>query len=346
MANKKRANLAYIAGKCGVSKMTVSRALRNDPCVAESTRQMILQAANEANYIPSSARRFGAESCHKRYYILFESNYAEQGSFFSELILSIQRELFADGASCFLGNIDGGYPEFLKLFNIMQAEDLAGVFIVGGAPVEHINAVLAGFPNVVLVDNPGDVRLGRPYNAVVFDNRAGCYLAVNHLLILGRRRILMACGPEQHYFSREMLLGYESAHQNAGIKIDRSLIYYGGFRLADGQDIVASALSKGVEFDAVFSTDMMACGAINALKDFGRSIPGDVAVAGFDGLPIGKAITPSLTTVVADRDKMGRLAVQRIRDVESCPGDEGRHLKLSLFPELVPGPSSMGRKRG
>ncbi|HAH86918.1 MAG TPA: transcriptional regulator, partial [Armatimonadetes bacterium] len=81
-------------------------------------------------------------------------------------------------------------------------------------------------------------------------------------------------------------------------------------------------------------------------KDFGRSIPGDVAVAGFDGLPIGKAITPSLTTVVADRDKMGRLAVQRIRDVESCPGDEGRHLKLSLFPELVPGPSSMGRKRG
>jgi DNA-binding LacI/PurR family transcriptional regulator len=178
---------------------------------------MILQAANEANYIPSSARRFGAESCHKRYYILFESNYAEQGSFFSELILSIQRELFADGASCFLGNIDGGYPEFLKLFNIMQAEDLAGVFIVGGAPVEHINAVLAGFPNVVLVDNPGDVRLGRPYNAVVFDNRAGCYLAVNHLLILGRRRILMACGPEQHYFSREMLLGYESAHQNAGV---------------------------------------------------------------------------------------------------------------------------------
>jgi LacI family transcriptional regulator len=152
----------------------------------------------------------------------------------------------------------------------------------------------------------------------------------------------MACGPEDHYFSKDMLAGYESAHHDAGVDVDPSLIFHGGFRLPDGQEIIRQAVRDGMEFDAVFSTDMMACGAVNALKESGRSIPGDLAVAGFDGLAIGQAITPSLTTVVADRDKMGRLAVQRIREAENCAGDEGRFLKLSLFPELAKGASSVG----
>ncbi len=271
----------------------------------------------------------------KRYYILFRSDYAEKGSFFSELVLSIQAEIFNEGASCSLGVIKPDYSEFLKLLKLMQAEEINGVLIVGDAPIDYLNAVLKAFGNVVFVDYPGDARLCRQCNAVVFDNVHGSYSAVRHLLGLGRKRILLLHGPHNHYFSRAMRIGYKDALDDNGLDFDPDLLVACDFQLQGGQHATERIIDSGLAFDAVFSNDIMACGSILALNARGIRVPEDVSVVGFDGLPIGEAMSPTLTTVVADRNRVGKLAVRRMRTLEDCIGEDSGFMKLSVFPELV-----------
>jgi DNA-binding LacI/PurR family transcriptional regulator len=95
------------------------------------------------------------------------------------------------------------------------------------------------------------------------------------------------------------------------------------------------AREDGVTFDAIVSNDEMACGAIKALKQARIKVPTDVSVVGFDGLPIGEVVSPALTTIVVDREKMGRLAVKRLLALEQEMGTEERFEKVGLFPKLL-----------
>lgn len=336
MANQKRRNsLEYIAEKCGISKMSVSRALRNDEGVSEATRELVFRVAQEVNYFPTHSRKVPDKPTRKRYYILFQPYYMGQGTFFNELLLSIQMELFAKGDECSLGTIERDYTEFLRLYKMIDQEDVGGLFIVGDAPIEYLNALLNGFERVVFVDYPGDLRLVKSCNSVYVDHVEGCYKAVEHLLNLGRRRILLIYGDDEHYFTHDMLVGYKTALAHHHIDCAEELLVHGDYTVHGGQQAITTALNNGVQFDAVFSTDIIASGAMNALTSQGITIPRDVSVVGFDGLPLGLATTPPLTTVFADRNRLGRLAVKRMRELDEEKGSESKCVKMSLSPELV-----------
>lgn len=334
---RSRASIADIAEACGVSKITVSRAVRGEPGVAEATRQRILRVAENINYL-APAYGSGKSRGHvsvKKYYILFQKEASLHSVFFGEIIRTIQQELFDNGKSCALGIVEDDYGEFLKLFNILQTDNIGGVFVVGPVADKPINVLLESFGNVILVDNPGGHGTSRPCSAVFYENSYGSALATRHLLGLGRKRILLICGPEGNYFSRAMVDGYMRALAENGTAVDQQLIRRGDFHAGGGFDAVREALDAGVEFDAIHSNDEMACGAIRALREAGVSVPGQVGIVGFDNLPIGEAVSPSLTTIDVDREKLGRRAVELLLRLEQETETELVFERIGFLPQLL-----------
>lgn len=342
-ALERRPTLTLIARKCGVSKMTVSRALRNETSVSPATRDFILRVAEKVGFRPSGRYHLKGRPRVRSYCILFQPGYSSKDAFFSGIILSVQQALFARGCSCSFGLIKNDFAEFLKVNRILRARDVQGILVVGEIPPHYASVLHTNFLNLVFIDYPGDPEIINPYNAVCVDNVYGGHLALNHLLAIGRKRILLICGKEGHYFSNDLLRAYHETLGEHHIEVDPRLVINADFHVKGGFKATKQVLEAGVPFDAVFSNDEMACGAIKALKQAGRKVPEDVSVVGFDGLPIGEVVSPALTTVVVDREKMGRLAVKRLLHFERETGEDEKFEKISIFPTLLVRESCGGR---
>lgn len=346
MASGRKPTLTLIARKCGVSKMTVSRALRNETSVSPATRDFIFRVAEKVGFQPSRRyRRIKGRTPVRSYCVLFQPKYSSKDAFFGGIILSIQQQLFARDCSCSFGVIKDGYADFLKLNRILRARDAQGILIVGDIPPHQASLLQTNFLNLVFIDYPGGPGVSNPYNAVCVDNVYGGHLALSHLLRIGRKRILLICGEEGHYFSNDLLKAYRETLAEHDMETDPRLVVYADFHVKGGFEATQQVLEAGVPFDAIFSNDEMACGAINALKQAGRKVPEDVSVVGFDGLPIGEIVSPTLTTVVVDREKMGTLAVKRLLQFERETGEDEKFEKISLFPSLLVRESCGGRPK-
>jgi len=331
----RKPSLTVIARKCAVSRMTVSRVLRNEPNVSSATRELVLRMAEKMGFRPSGTYHLNQHPSTKNYAILFQPEYSQQDAFFSGVILSVQRELFGQGFDCSVGIVKNDYSEFLKLNRMLRARQVSGVLVVGDIAPTYAEVLRDNFLNLVLLDYPGDPGRERPFNSVCVENFHGAFLALNHLLKLGRKRILLIFGRKGHYFSNDLLRAYKEAMAQHEVELDSRLLVPGDFHVKSGFKAVKAALEAGISFDGVFSNDEMACGAIKALKQFKLRIPQDVSVVGFDGLPIGEVISPALTTVVVDREKMGRLAVRRLLALEQENSDDEKVEKISIFPDLL-----------
>jgi len=329
--------MAHIARLCGVSKMTVSRAIRNDPSVSEATRQRVLRVAERENYLPSAygAGKSRTLATQRNYYVLFQKQAALQDAFFGEVIRAIQQELFSIGRSCSLGIVEDHYAEFMRLYDMLQTANVAGVLVVGPVAREPIDVLLERFGNVILVDNPGDPDLPRPCSAVFCENSYGAQLAVKHLLGLGRKRILLMCGPEDNYFSRSLVEGYNRVFRENGLVPDPRMVLRADFHMNGGYEAANAAMESGLAFDAVFTNDEMACGVLKAIRDRGLRVPNDVAVVGFDNLALGQAVSPSLTTVAVDRQRMGQKAVELLVRLEQERDVDDLSERVGLFPKLI-----------
>jgi DNA-binding LacI/PurR family transcriptional regulator len=328
-------SLAHIARKCGVSKMTVSRVLRDEPHVSSATRGLILRVAEKLGYQPSNCYLGSRQDSTRNYAILFQPEYSQKDAFFSGIILSVQQELFGKGFDCSFGIVKNDYSEFLKLNHMLRSRQVHGILVVGYIPPRYADVLQSNFINLVFIDYPGGPGIESPYNVICVENVHGAYLALNHLLKLDRKRILLICGREGHYFSDDLLKAYKETLAQHNIELNPHLIVNGDFHAKGGFKATKSVLEARISFDAVFSNDEMACGAIKALKSAGRKVPTDVSVVGFDGLPIGEVISPALTTVVVDREKMGRLAVGRLLALDEQTGDDEKFEKVGIFPKLL-----------
>jgi len=331
----RKPSLTVIARKCAVSRMTVSRVLRNEPNVSPATRGLVLRVAEKMGFRPSGCYNANQHPSTKNSAILFQPEYSQKDAFFSGVILSVQRELFGQGFDCSVGIVKNDYSEFLKLNRMLRARQVTGVLVVGDIAPSYAEVLRDNFLNLVLLDYPGDPGTDRPFNAICVENFHGAYLALNHLLKLGRKRILLIFGKEGHYFSNDLLRAYKEAMAQHHVELDSRLLVPGDFHVKSGFKAVKAVLEAGISFDGVFSNDEMACGAIKALKQFKLRVPKDVSVVGFDGLPIGEVISPALTTVVVDREKMGRLAVKRLLALEQKTSDDEKVEKICIFPELL-----------
>ena len=255
-------NLALIAKKCGVSKMTISRVLRNEPNVSASTREVVLRVAEKVGFQPSVSNHRNGDTSARNYVTLFQPENSKKDAFFSGIILSVQNELFARGFNCSVGIVKNECSEFLKLNRMLRAQQVHGILVVGDIPPLYADALHRNFLRLVFIDYPGDAQIKGAYNAVCVDNVYGGQLAMNHLLTLGRKRILLICGRKGHYFSNDLLRAYRETLELHNMELDPRLIVNGDFHVKSSFNATKAVLEAPIEFDGVFSNDEMACGAI------------------------------------------------------------------------------------
>jgi DNA-binding LacI/PurR family transcriptional regulator len=158
----------------------------------------------------------------------------------------------------------------------------------------------------------------RPVSFVDVDNIGGGQIAVAHLIGTGRREIGAIAGPQDMSVGVDRLAGYRKALVEAGLPVSEDLIAYGDFSEDSGAAAMRRILDAHPDVDAVFAaSDLMAFGAMRALKERGRRIPSDVAIVGFEDSMIARQTDPPLTTVYQPVEEMGRemalLLVDRIR---------------------------------
>lgn len=342
----KKPNLTLIAARCGVSKMTVSRVFRNDPNVSAQTRQAVLRMAEGMNFIPSKRVARQPKETVRDYAVLFHREYSSTDTYFGEIIRTVQQELFAHTCGCWMATLSGEYADFLALTAMLKARRTHGVCIVGEVAANYVTALLADYTNLMLLDYAGTPAIGRPFNAVYPDQVYGAHLATKHLLSLGRERILLLCGKPNHYFSTDLIAGYRNAMAEAGRAVsDHGIIVHADHHRRGGYHAIRAALAEGKRFDAILSNDEMACGALTALDEAGRKVPDDVAIVGFDGLPLGEDVRPTLSTMRIDRQAMGRLAVERLLALDLDNPGAPTFERIAMFPELIVRESCGGAAR-
>ena len=339
-------SVARIAAACGVSAMTVSRALRPDAPVAEPTRQRILAMAAAMGYRlhPGQGRpRRPASRQRPVVDVVLGTSIAPESQFAARLLIAVEQGLARRSHDCVIRGCGDDFGEFTWLCEGLRRSRASGTLVVGHFPLPQLRTILELVPAAILVDNQGHPLLAHTGETVAYDNVEAARLAVRHLLDLGRRRILLLTGPADHYFSRSMDQGYREVLTASALPLDPALLQTSDYTSRGAAQLLRQLLAEGLAFDAVCTNDEMAFGVLRALHDAGRRIPGDVAVAGCDGLPMGEVSLPSLTTVALDPAPMAELAVARLFAQLAAPAPPCR---LQLLPRLIVRESTLAHAPG
>ena len=304
-----------IAEIAGVSQATVSRALRDSPLVRKETRDKIQKIARDMNYyVNRAAAGLRTHQSYTLALLLFdESESGEQpmNLFLLSMLDNITRAASRHGYDVLLSlqqQTDDWHIEY-------QASNRAdGVILLGYGHYEDYRSKLETLENS---DTSfiiwGPMVEGQPGLSVGCDNASGGYQASRHLLKLGRRRICFIGSRAQSPELAERYAGYVRALDEAGIEPDEALRGSAENSESQGYAACEQLIQAGVDFDAIFAaTDLIAIGAMRALQDSGRGVPDDVAVVGFDDMPLAAHVTPSLTTVQQNAKQAAQALVDGI----------------------------------
>jgi len=331
--SRERPTLDEVAARAGVGRGTVSRVINGSPQVSERARQAVEAAVHELGYVPNlAARTLVTRRTDAVALVVSESEDRLFGEpFFAGVVRGIGAGVTAAGRQLVLAlteTHDGGRP----LERYLTPQHVDGVLLLSLHGDDPLPALLRdrGLP-VVLGGRPSGSYDGA---CVDVDNVGGAHSGVAHLIARGRRRIATITGPLDMGAGQDRLRGYQDALAEAGWEPDPSLVEVGDFSEASGEHAMRQLLERRSDLDAVFAADdLMAVGAMRALREAGRRIPEDVAVVGFDDSPLSRVTTPPLTTVRQPVEEMGRAMAEILVDLIA---DDGAAAELRLLPtELV-----------
>ncbi|GAA3722010.1 LacI family DNA-binding transcriptional regulator [Streptomyces tremellae] len=329
--------LADVAARAGVSPATVSRVLNGNYPVATATRDRVLRAVDDLDYVLNGPASSLAAATSDLVGVLV-NDIADP--FFGIMAGAAQTEIAGQDAAGGQGRSGGeklavvcntgGSPEReLTYLTLLQRQRAAAVILTGGAleDAEHGAAVAAKLgrlaaagTRVVLCGRPplpgGDAALA----ALAFDDRGGGRRLTEHLLALGHRVIGYVAGPPERTTTRHRLEGHRAALLAAGAPgagdaaAQDRLTLHGPYSRRSGYEATLELLRREPALTAVVAAnDTVALGACAAVRDQGLRIPQDVSVAGFDDLPFSVDAVPALTTVrlplQAAGARAGRLAM-------------------------------------
>ncbi|GGU42178.1 LacI family DNA-binding transcriptional regulator [Streptomyces lavendofoliae] len=328
--------LADVAARARVSPATVSRVLNGNYPVAASTRERVLRAVDELDYVLNGPASALAAATSDLVGVLV-NDIADP---FFGIMAGAAQHAIGDGAPGRAGGEKlavvcntGGSPEReLTYLTLLQRQRAAAVVLTGGAveDADHIAATAAKLARladagtrVVLCGRPPVPAAGEAVTAALtFDNRGGGKRLTEHLLTLGHRRIGYIAGPAERTTTRHRLEGHRAAMEAAGLGgrgLDR-LTVHGRYDRRSGYDATLELLRREPRLTAVVAAnDTVALGACAALRDQGLRIPDDISVAGFDDLPFSVDAVPALTTVRLPLYEAGARAGRLATGTEAPP---------------------------
>ena len=292
----RRPNLEQVAAAAGVSRATVSRVVNGFASVDPTMRARVEAAIAEMGYAPNhAARTLVTRRTDAVALVAAEPDLRVFGDpFFSAIVRGVSQELLEAGMQLTL-LMGQSYSDLDRIERYLRSAPLDGVMLISEhATHDPIPAAMAhaGVP-VVIGGRPVQSEHSFPY--IDHDNRGGGRLAAEHLSARRCRRIATIAGPADMSAGIDRLAGFA---EGLGARFDPALVEHGDFTQAGGEDAAERLLNRAADVDAIFAaSDLMALGALRALRRAGRSVPDDVAVIGFDDNPLAVAAEPPLTTI-------------------------------------------------
>ena len=299
-----------LAAKTGYGVATVSRVLNGQPNVSEKAREIILAAARECNFAINSNAQQLKQQHSNTIAVVVKGTYSQ---LFRELVENIQSLIAQTEYTLYVDYMDEDGNEVQEAIRLCREKKPLGILILGG----NNQNFKKDFHNItvpcVLVSNDARTLEFANLSSVCTDDREAPYQAMEALIKLGHRRIVIIGGNrEVSDTSRLRYQGCLQAMKKHGIEFDEKLDYQGTrYSWQAGYDAAARLLVSGRKFTALFAAaDVMAIGAIRALRDSGLRVPEDVSVMGFDGLELGAFLVPQLSTVTQSAKRMALRSVE------------------------------------
>lgn len=319
-----------LSAQTGYSVGTISRVLNNQPNVSGKAREIILRAAQESGFqLNANAKQLKQQ--HGTSILVVVKGISNE--LFSRLVEAIQ-SLSHSTYPLEVDYIDENDNEVRRAVQLCREKKPLGVLFLGG----NRENFLADFHEIrvpcVLVTNDASELPFENLSSVSSDNTYAGKLAIDHLAVLGHRKIVLIGGDRQiSDTTRLRYNGCIQAFREHGITFDEDQDYETTrFSYAGGYKAVRNLLERQREFTALFAmSDVMAIGAIRALQDAGRRVPEDVSVMGLDGLTIGEYMVPSLCTVSQSVEALAQHSHQLLlENIEGNSGVQHRIVPVSL----------------
>ena len=326
------ATIRDVARKAGVSIATVSRVLNDSGLVREATRSRIRAAATALRYVPDGAARSLTTGRTSTVGMLLPDIW---GEFFSEIIRGVDLTARQSAYHLLLSSSHDTHDAIEAAVHTMRGR-VDGLIVMG--PDLDADVLAANLPKalpVVLV-NCARTKGSDRFDSLSIDNYGGARRMVSHLVKLGHTRIGMLKGPAHNLDARERLRGYRAALKQARVEAPDELQHDGDFTETGGYQGALDLLALRKRPTAIFAAnDSMAIGALSALRARGVRVPQDIAVTGFDDIPISRYTTPTLSSVRVPISELGRRATETLLASIDAAGSRRARVHATLPTTLV-----------
>lgn len=322
-------NISDVALKANVSIATVSRVVNKSlHKVNAATREKVLAAIRELDYRPNALAKGLLMKKTMTIGIIIPDI---SNPYYAEIVRGIQDTADRTGYAVMLHNTDGKEDRIIRDIYVLREKSVDGVIISGG--------IINGYDTLSVLKELKDrvVVVGRhavDFPAIMVDNMGGATQAVQHLIDLGHRQIACIGGPVGSSTAVDRLTGYRNALAQNGLPFNERLVKRGAWNPRSGYLLAGQLLRAKARPTAIFSTnDQMAFGVIKAAKEAGLQVPRDLAVVGFDNIPLASYIDPPLTTVGIPMSELGSAAMRML--VALISGEEFDKLRLFKTKLLI-----------
>jgi LacI family transcriptional regulator len=319
-------NIKDIAKYCGVSAMTVSRALNNSSEISTVTKEKILKACQELGYKPNYAAKSLITRKTKMIGLIIPDITNQYYANISKAISSFIESL---GYGLVLCNSDRKKDNERNYLNFLTEGRVDGVIILPVKPEkEDYEDIIKQIP-VVMVDNYAE---GLDVNFVGNDNYYGATIVVGHLIKQGYKKIGVILGGEKSTASNERFKAYKDVLGKNNMQFDKDIVMYSNATFEEGFKLGEKLINKGV--DSIFAiNDTVALGVIKYCYLNGITIPGDLGITGYDNIEHGSLLPVPLTTVDQNTKLIGEKTVELLMNLISGNADKNKF--ITLEPKLI-----------
>jgi LacI family transcriptional regulator len=305
-----------VARAANVSIATVSRVINKTTPVKLELEQRVHKAINELGFIPNSAARNLVMRKNRTVGVIVSDL---SNSFTGEILNGIEEMCQNLKYDVLVASTGGNIEKEIKCLEAFEGKQVEGLIIIPwtlhSETVEKINSM----STYVVMVNRNNSKLNVPIIAI--DNYKASYQMTNYLISKGHKKIgLIRNSVDVDFFGLDQYRGYKQALTDHNLEVDQRYIKYGDFSMENSYSIVKNFITDNDVPTAIFATsDIMAIGAINALRDNDYNVPEDVSVVGFNNVKMASLYRPRLTVIHQPLFAIGTVAVKMIVNKEAYP---------------------------
>jgi len=299
-----------IAKQAGVSSATVSRVINNNGRFSEKTREKVLALIEEFEYSPNIVAKSLRTKRSQSIGVIVPDISNE---FFSQVTLAIENYCFTKGYSVFVCNTNEDEEKEKLYLKDLEAKGVDGLIYISGGTLDILSHISKRKIPIVCID-----RKPKSKDVIIVesDNYSGGFMATEELVRVNCKKIVILKDYRNVTSAMYRFKGYRDALKKYGLPIDPTLVLSINISVNSARDAILELIRTNIAFDGVFATtDWLAVGALDALRQSKIKVPGEVKIVGFDNISITEYSCPKITTINQDKEKIGRISTKKLLEM-------------------------------